>query len=357
MQCPLHRLSRLLLCSLAMATTTPAHAHDPVAEMVVSAERLLDALDEAQRSQAVFKMSDEERENWHFLPDKYIKPVGIRRGLPLKQMTSEQRPLAHSLLSTGLSHDGYLTAMTITSLEQILHDLEQGNSIRHPELYYMTIFGEPGDPHTWGWRFEGHHLSVNFAIVEGKLVSVTPAFFGANPAIVKLGSRKGLWTLRDEEQLGRHLVTSLSEKQRKAAILNDSAPDDIITGEQRKVDKGRFVPAEGISCDDLNEEQKQILLKLIKAFAQKFRPEIVNQIDESSNLFELDDVHFVWAGGMEQGEGHYYRVQTPKFLFEYDNTQNNANHVHAVWRDFEGDFGADLLRKHYKNHHVKQLEP
>jgi hypothetical protein len=247
--------------------------------------------------------------------------------------------------------------LTITSLEQILHDLEQANPIRNPELYYVTIFGKPGDPRAWGWRFEGHHLSINFTIVKRKLFSATPSFFGSNPAVVKQGARKGLWTLRDEEQLGRDLVTSLSVEQKKAAILSDTAPDDVITSEQRTVDKGVFTPAQGVVYHDLNAEQQEVLLRLVKVFAEKYRPEIVAQINERSRLFDLTDAYFAWAGGLEPGQGHYYRVQTPTFLFEYDNTQNDANHVHAVWRDFEGDFGADLLRKHYDDDHRPAQEP
>jgi hypothetical protein len=259
-------------------------------------------------------------------------------------------------LNTGLSHQGYITAMTITSLEKVLHDLEQENPIRNSALYYVTIFGKSGDQHAWGWRFEGHHLSVNFTIVKGKLVSVTPAFFGANPAVVKQGSRKGLSALRDEEQLARNLVMSFSDEQKKVAVFSDKAPDDIITHEQREINKGLFMPAKGIACSDLNKKQQEVLLNLVKVYAEKFRPEIVNRIYERTDLFELTDVYFAWAGGLEQGQGHYYRVQTPNFLFEYDNTQNDANHVHAVWRDFEGDFGNDLLRTHYDDHHAEKRD-
>ena len=252
--------------------------------MAVAAERFLDALDEKERKQAVYEMSDDQRQNWHFLPDKFIKPDGVRYGLPLEQMSAGQRVLAYALLSAGMSHQGFLSATTITSLEEVLYDLENKNPIRKSDLYYLTIFGEPGDEQTWGWRFEGHHLSVNFAIVGGRLVSVTPAFFGANPGIVKQGTRKGLQTLHEVEQVARELVTSLSDEQKKVAILSDTAPADIITGEQREVDKGPFTPAKGIASDELNEGQKEALLRLIKAYAEKFRPEIVGQINEADEV-------------------------------------------------------------------------
>lgn len=341
-------------CFAVLMTAATAKAHEPIAEMTVSADRFLDALDEGQRKKAVYEMTDEQRQNWHFVPDKFIKPDGVRYGLPIEQMSPEQRVLAYSLVNAALSHNGYLTAMTIMSLEQVLHELEQKNPIRKPELYYVTIFGKPGDEQAWGWRVEGHHLSVNVTIVDGKLISVTPSFFGANPAVVKEGPRKGLWTLREEEQLARNLVKSLSDEQREAAILSYEAPADIITKEDRKVDKGVFLPPKGIAFKNLDNEQQAALLRLVKVFAEKYRPEIIKQVDDRSNLFDLNDAYFAWAGGREQGQGHYYRVQTPKFLFEYDNTQNNANHVHAVWRDFDGDFGADLLRKHYDDHHAEK---
>ena len=357
MHCLQGQLFRLLIILLFLPVATTTQAHDPIKQMAVAAQHFLDTLDEKQVQQAVYEMSDQQQKNWHFLPDKFIKPDGRRYGLPIEQMSSDQSLLALALVNAGLSHNGYLTTMTVMSLEQVLHDLEDKNPIRNSHLYYLTIFGKPGNEQTWGWRFEGHHLSINFTIVNGKLVSVTPAFFGSNPAIIKQGPRKGLQTLRDEEQLARSLVNSLSDEQKRTAILNDEAPDDILTGEQREVDQTSFTPAQGIACANLSKEQQDTLLKLIKVYAEKFRPEIVDQINERTNLFELADLHFAWSGSLEQGQRHYYRVQTPKFLFEYDNTQNDANHVHAVWRDFEGDFGADLLRKHYDKHHAKKREP
>ncbi len=346
-------LCHIFIFSLLITNAYTAHAHNPVDKMTVAADRFLDALNEKQRKLAVRDVSDKERKNWHYLPDKYIKPDGTRYGLTLKKMSAEQRLLAHALLKSGLSHKGYLKAKTIVSLEKVLHDLENQNPIRDPKLYYVTVFGKPGDKDAWGWRFEGHHLSVNFTIVDGHLISVTPSFFGSNPAIVKKGPRKGLWVLREEEQLARKLVKSLSDEQKKKALFRDIAPDDIVTSENRKVNKGLFTPAKGISCSDLNKKQREFLLQLIKAYAERFRPEIVNQINERTKLFDLKDVYFAWAGGMQKGQAHYYRVQTPQFLFEYDNTQNDANHVHAVWRDFDGDFGTDLLSKHYDEHHAK----
>lgn len=346
------RFRRVCLLALLLPVAAPAFAHDPARDMALAGQRFLDALDAEQRKEVVFEASAEERQNWHFVPDKFIQPGNRRYGLPLAKMNPAQVARAHALLNTALSHRGFVTAMTITSLEQILHELENGNPIRDPELYYVTIFGTPGDEDAWGWRFEGHHLSINVTVVDGKLFSVTPSFFGSNPGIVKSGPQEGLWTLEDEEQLARQLVKSLNDEQRKTAILSEEAPADIITREERKAEQGKFTPAEGIAWDDLDDEQQQLALQIVKTYAEKYRPEIVDQIHARTKLFDLSKTYFAWAGGMEQGDGHYYRIQTPKFLFEYDNTQNDANHVHAVWRDFDGDFGADLLREHYEKHHA-----
>ena len=184
-------------------------------------------------------------------------------------------------------------------------------------------------------------------------MAVTPSFFGSNPANVSQGPRQGLRTFAAEELLARELVKSLSDEQRMAAVLNDVAPNDILTRESRKVNADKFTPPQGIAGKQLSDAQRELLLALVQVYAQRFRPEFVAQIDARSDLFNVDAMHFAWAGGLQEGEGHYYRIQTPQFLIEYDNTQNNANHVHAVWRDFDGDFGAGLIAEHYEEHHAK----
>lgn len=317
-----------------------SQAHDPAEEMATAAERFITSLDDKAKKQALFEFNADARQHWRFVPAE-------RYGLKIADMTEQQRLLAHALLNSGLTHKGYRQALSIMTLEAILHDLENKNPIRDPAKYYVAIFGTPGEKATWGWRFEGHHLSINFTIVDGKLFSVTPSFFGTNPAIVQAGPHKGLEILQAEQQLARELVQSLSPEQRKKAVIATEAPRDIITGQERKVNRGQFSPAEGIPFAELNEQQQEMLLKLVNEYAAKYRPEIVAQIDEREPFTNGKEMVFAWAGGTEPGDGHYYRVQTPAFLFEYDNTQNNANHVHAVWRHFDGDFGEDLLRKHY----------
>ena len=240
------------------------------------------------------------------------------------------------------------------SLEQILHELENKNPIRNPALYYVSIFGEPSADGTWSWRFEGHHLSINVTIVKGKMLSVTPSFFGTNPATVKEGPFKGLQTLDEEENLARKLVKSLNAEQAKKAIIADKAPKDIFTKQDRKVNKGLFDPTKGITMAELDKKQTKMLKSLIQAYIGKYQKEIVDQVHSQKDGYgKAGDIYFAWMGSVKKGDGHYYRIQTPTFLFEYDSTQNNANHVHAVWRDFDGDFGADLLSEHYKQHHKK----
>jgi hypothetical protein len=342
-------------CLVVSATAQLTRAHEPADEMVLAARRFIASLDEGQREKALFKLDSNKRDFWHFVPDKFIKPDGKRYGVTIGEMTPQQRLLTQALLRTGLSHKGYRQSVTIMTLEAILHDIENQNPIRDPELYYVTIFGEPVANKTWAWRFEGHHLSLNFTLVGGRLFSVTPSFFGTNPAIVKEGPLQGLEVLDVEQNLARKIVKSLSDEQKKTAILSDKAPSDIITSQDRGVDKDAFFPAKGIRFDQLTPEQQSMLLELVNEYVAKYRPPILEQIDQRTPIADSKKMHFAWSGGLEPGQGHYYRVQTPTFLFEYDNTQNAANHIHAVWRQFDGDFGEDLLRAHYKNspHHAE----
>jgi hypothetical protein len=250
------------------------------------------------------------------------------------------------LLASGLSQRGQSKALTIMSLEQVLQDLEGPDRRfpRDPELYFVSIFGTPGPKATWGWRVEGHHLALNFTIVNGAFVSGTPSFMGSNPAEIRSGPRLGLRALAAEEDLGRELIQSLNATQRKTAIFAEKAPADIITGAVRKASPLDQV---GLAANDLSADQLVVLKRVIEEYVRRNRPELAN-----ADLVKIQDagynkVYFAWAGGLEKGDPHYYRVQGPTFLLEYDSTQNEANHVHAVWRDFNGDFGEDLLRKHY----------
>jgi hypothetical protein len=303
-----------------------------------AAGRFLASLDESQRAEALFDFADAERLNWQFIPME-------RKGLPLKRMQPHQQHLAIDLLHSALSHNGFSKAMNIMALEQILHELENQSPRRDPNLYHFYVFGTPSTSQTWGWRVEGHHLSVSLTLVDGQKIVSTPAFFGANPARVKQGPHEGLRVLAAEEDLARQLLQSLSPEQRAAAVIATDAPADIINGPGREA--AALEPA-GLPASQLTREQRQVLLSLVREYVFNFRPELAREDMRKIREAGVRNLHFAWAGGDQVGQGHYYRVQGPSFILEYDNTQNDANHVHLVWRDFKNDFGADLLKEHYQ---------
>ncbi len=334
----------LLACTSAQGHDhedhAPADLRAPALEMARAAQQFLAVLPREQQAKAQFDFTHPERENWHFVPRE-------RQGLPFKELSPAAHHLAIALLASGLSHRGLMKATTIMSLEQVLRDLEQGSGpVRDPTLYYLTVFGPPGPTNTWGWRVEGHHLSINVTIVQGRLVNATPSFFGSNPAEVRQGPRQGLRVLAAEEDLGFALLRSLDPAQRTVAIIQTKAPADIITGAERQITPN--APT-GLAFARLHPPQQQLLRRLVEEYVHRSRPEVA-----AADLARIETagwpaVHFAWAGSQEPGEGHYYRVQGPTFLLEFDNTQNRANHIHTVWRDFKGDFGRDLLREHYQD--------
>lgn len=326
----------------ALLLLAAAHrSHTPLV-MSNAANALLASLNTEQKAKAVFSFNDEERLNWHFIPRE-------RKGLSYKLMTPEQRPLALALLSASLSQQGFIKATSIMSLEEILK-IQENNTPpgrRDPENYFFSIFGTPSETGTWGFRFEGHHCAMNFTIVNNKVAS-SPMFYGTNPAEVKSGPRAGLRVLGHEEDFGRALVQSLTAEQRKVAIVAPVALKDIITMADRKAALNG--QPSGLSAAKMTAAQRVLLQNLLDEYA--------NNVPEQGAAARRDQIkkagtnmNFAWTGGIEKGEGHYYRVQAPAFLVEYDNTQNNNNHVHAVWRDYNGDFGFDLLGNHYQTSH------
>jgi hypothetical protein len=338
----MHYWKRLLLIGCAVALLTAAYERtNSSGAMTTAAKSYLAALTSEQRARTTFPLAGDERLNWHFVPIE-------RKGLALREMTSAQKHLAEALLSAGLSQQGVIKAHTIMSLEQILKEVENGKGPeRDPEKYYVSIFGEPADQGSWAYRFEGHHISLNFTIVNGKIAS-SPNFFGTNPAEVKEGPRAGLRALMREEDLGRELIQSLTDAQRAIAIVDKTAYKDIITFDSRKA--ALSGQPNGLPFSKMTGKQKEALTNLVTEYASNFPPQIAEmRLDQfrktQANLF------FAWAGGTEKGQPHYYRIQTPAFLIEYDDTQNNANHIHSVWRDFDGDFGMDLLAQHYQASH------
>jgi hypothetical protein len=319
---------------------------DTVGHMAEAASNFLAGLDATGQQKALIDFADTvERENWHYIPRD-------RAGLPLKEMDEKQQQLAHALVATGVSAQGYEKLSTIMSLEPILAELEGGGRRfpRDPELYYVSVFGEPGTGAPWGWRFEGHHISLNYTLVKGRMLGPTPLFFGSNPGEVRHGEQTGLRALKEEEDLGRQLLHALDGEQKTVAIVDEQAPDDIITTNVPYV-RGEVQP-EGLGSQEMNAAQRQILYALVETYVKRL-PEAVAEAEWARLVgADLQAAHFAWAGAEERGGPHYYRVLGPSFLAEYDNTQNDANHIHAVWRDLSNDFGEDILRRHYKEGHA-----
>jgi len=318
--------------------------------MATAATALLKSLTPEQRQQATFSFDGDERTHWHFVPTE----VFARHGLTLKQMNPSQQALARELLKAGLSQRGYMTATQVMELESVLATLEaaqaaaaqppQGNRfVRDPERYFFSIFGTPSTRNTWGWRVEGHHLSLHFTVVNGTLVAGAPTFLGSNPAEVRDGPKRGTRVLGLEEDAARSLLESLDASQRATAIINTTAPNDIVTVASVKIDPLSPV---GIPAAALTVSQRALLKQLLDVYAGYMADDIAADRLARIEKAGWDKVAFAWAGRLERGQKHYYRVQGPTFLIEYDNTQNDANHIHSVWRDFNGDFGEDLLREH-----------
>ncbi|MCE2422462.1 MAG: DUF3500 domain-containing protein [Gemmatimonadetes bacterium] len=306
-------------------------------DLADAAVRFLATLDAGALDRATYELGDEERFDWKFVPTS-------RNGLPLKDMTLAQRSAAHDLLATAMSAQGYLKAGAVMELERILGILEGRPERRDPEDYYVTVFGEPGPDQAWGWRFEGHHLSLNFSSPAGAITITGPAFMGANPAVVPSGEKAGWRPLGKEEDIARALFVSLDESQSAAALIAEEAPRDIITRDDREATLAEF---SGIPWHDLRPAQQAALLALIGQYTGNMAADAAH---EWTTRIQADPsgIHFAWAGSAEVGEGHYYRVHSPAFLIEYDNTQNDANHIHSVWRDLENDFGGDALARHYE---------
>ncbi len=321
---------------LLSLTSTSVFAHDVGGQMAEAATNFLATLTTEQRATATFEFKAEERFNWHFIPR-------ARKGLAFRDMSFPQQTLAQALIQTPLSHRGYFKAATIMTLDQVLYEVENHAERRAPGQYSISIFGTPGkDP--WGWRIEGHHLSLNFTVGHGA-VAKTPSFMGSNPAEVRSGPRQGLRVLAREDDLAHTLIQSLTDAQRAVAIVTTNAPREIITSTNRHVTA--LQPA-GMTSAQFTPEQHGVFMELLREYVFRYRDELAAADWQKIEQAGPEQLHFAWAGGIAPGQGHYYRIQGPTFLMEFDQTQDNANHIHTVWRDLENDFGDDLLRQHYE---------
>jgi hypothetical protein len=281
-----------------------------------------------------------------------------RHGVRFEDMTDVQRQRAHDLVKASLSQAGYTTATSIMELETTLGALEEAERAaaarsggrgpqvipRDPLNYFVSVFGEPGTTGKWGWRLEGHHVSLRFAVDRGTTVlSSTPQFFGSNPAEVREGPKKGLRILGVQEDTARALLAALDDKQRASAIVDPKAPGDIIT--MIKVQADPLNPS-GLAAAQMTSAQHTLLMKVIDAYSSQMLPEVAADRMKKLQAAGIDKITFAWFGPVEKGKQYYYRIQGPTFLIEHNNTQNDGNHVHSVWRDFNGDFGRDLLAEH-----------
>ena len=331
---------------------------EPLVErMGEAASDFLALLAADQKAKATCALDDDEKRTfWHYTPI-------ARDGLPLTEMDYRQQKAALKLVATGLSRSGYVTASTIMGLETTLDAIE-GWSFPPPgrdsRRFYVRIFDSPDAKKPWGWSFEGHHISLNYTIVDGRIVAPTPTFFGANPAEAPLGDVYTLRPLQGIEDLARDLIQSLDTGQRSAAIILPSAPADILTTNQPYVTHDQLVDVlhphgggadDGLGSAMLNAGQAEILTALINEYIHRMPDELAEIEKHKLHEAGTDSLHFAWAGGIERHQPHYYRILGTHFLVEYDNTQNDANHIHSVWRVPGNDFGADTLARHYAHSH------
>jgi hypothetical protein len=308
--------------------------------MSATAEKFLMSLPDEQRALATFAYDDAERLNWHFIP----RP---RKGLPLKAITPASRAAAHELISSGLSHNGYEQAINIMSLDDVLYLVEKGDSTerrqrRDPLNYYLTIFGTPSDHGVWGWRLEGHHLSLNYTVADGRVTATTPEFFGANPADIAAGPGRSIRVLGVEEDLAREIVRAGDPEQQKMVVINSKAPDDIPGGGRPQPEP--FAPV-GLPAAKMSKDQQALLKQLLGEYLRNMPDDVRAEREAKVESGAFDEIRFAWWGSLNRNERHAYRVQGPTFVIEYNNTQNNANHVHSVWRSLAGDFNLPAKTK------------
>jgi hypothetical protein len=304
----------------------------------------LSSLTSELRKQTAFPLDDAERFNWNFVPMK-------RAGVSLIDLDDDQAELLGALLASALSPEGLLTARGVIKHENILRRVESERGVdatrRDPGHYYTAVFGTPSSTAPWAWRFEGHHLSLNVTQIPGETPAVGPLFIGANPARVPSGPQAGFRLLADEEDLGRELVLLLSPERRATATIANKAFSEILTGNDRDV----RLDLAGLPAAAMNDGERRQLRRLVYIYLDRLNLDAALDAKRRLDRAGFEKVRFAWAGGTEPGQPHYYRVHGPTLLIEYDDTQNDANHIHTVYRDLDRDFGGDALRKHLRTVH------
>ncbi|MCR9063179.1 MAG: DUF3500 domain-containing protein [Cytophagales bacterium] len=336
-----------ILFVLAVLAGSCSYAQKNNNEAVLEAtNQFLKTLNAEQKAQALFDLNSIERKNWYYTPVP-------RKGLDYRTLDPSQKKLAREILRASLSKEGNETALAIMQLESVLHVLENrpaGNDHRDPDKYYYSIFGTPNSTKPWACRIEGHHLSLNYSSADHKINSATPLFFGTNPARVPSGMPlpEGTEVLKKETAMGFDFLKSLNQSQHQRAKINDKAPYDMETANNAKAEIDLEV---GLPFTEMNKTQQMALMQMVSHYVKRspngFALELLEKIEQAG----LDKLHFVWMGGEEWGQGHYYRIHSPAILIEYDCTQNGANHVHSVIRDLSNDWGDDIIAKHIKEQH------
>jgi hypothetical protein len=325
----------------------PYQAPALASRMADAARRFLGSLDEEQRRTATFPFFGDERYKWNYRPMENMP----RNGLWLMAMKDAQKQAAYALLETGCSASGVDKTHRIMQRETTLREHERLDGmitklVRDPELFWWTVFGEPGGDEPWGWRVSGHHVGLHFTVV-GDQIAPCPLFFGANPAESRYGADKGDRILPEEEDVARDLLTRLDEPRRALALYSPIAPRDIMTDINRRVWPG-IVPR-GLAYGRMESAHQRQLADLIRIYLNRAHDDLADAAWRRVESAGLDGITFAWAGPAERHQPHYYAVSGPTFMIEYDNVQNNANHIHSVWREWDGDWGEDILAEHYRN--------
>ncbi|MEZ5966787.1 MAG: DUF3500 domain-containing protein [Planctomycetota bacterium] len=339
-------------CVGGTALLTLPRGDSATAAMAQAARAFLASLPAGLRSQAMRPLGDAERTSWAFVPGDYP-------GVPFARLDATQRAAVDALLHSALSVRGHEKVNGIVELENVLRALESRDgriaTHRDPGRYAVMVFGDPTDDGTWSWRLQGHHLSLRFAIVAGVLASATPTFLGSNPHEVRQGQDAGHRVLGAEEDLARALLLLCDDAQRARAVLAAQAPADIVLGPTRAAD---FLgDPKGLPWSAMSAGQRELLWRLVEEFAHNLRAEFAQAELARIESQGRDAICFAWCGGSEHGQGHYFRIHGPRFVIEYDNTQNGANHVHTVWRDLDRDFGGDALLQHLRAHQPERGKP
>ncbi|WP_339923491.1 DUF3500 domain-containing protein [uncultured Cyclobacterium sp.] len=337
----LKSISATLLLSVGIVLFSSAQDLSPLAN------KFIESLSPELKKQASFPFDHSERFNWHFVPRE-------RNGPTFHDFNQTQTTNALNLMRASLGTSGQEKAAAIIELENVLRAVEnrpENDTYRDPLNYHFSVFGQPSADKAWGWRLEGHHLSLNFSSAKGTITSSTPSFMGSNPGIVLEGPHRNRQVLGDETNVGFQLLHSLNEPQKKQAVFANKAPADIITSNDRKA---KILDQSGIKGSNLQPNQLALLKELVEVYLSRYTAEYHAALLKRIENHGWENMSFAWAGAETNSVGHphYYSIQGAGLLIEYDNVQNNANHVHAVVRDLQNDFGGDLLQSHYLEDHL-----